>query len=616
MLIGDVPIDESNRHQVFDMLRALDTGFPGRTVAHYPEIRHPPDFYAQEAVNAYQEWMSNPCDDTLQNAYRVIGVACQIGEFDANQLAQAERLQVFGGACCLLHQTDEGIAALEKAVAIYEQHQYVGDNGTHGLQSALTELCDALANYISAIKKQDGVSVDFLEEQRSKLSRYTKQAANVFYLGDGVAPVDPSAYRIEQSEIAFFNKNHAVGSIKMGDCLLLDFEHPEKAAATHYDIGSGINSLQLIFDDMPAGMLQTRYVGAAFPPGHDNESGAESSTTNVNNVTGFLFDKNVNTFSAAIGDPYQPTDVVIGPNHQIKEAIPGRNNPDMLLSGAKLLLRPWGAPLHIALDLTVCDKRAPYLFQANEVDQLKTQWAGKNIEELYDWAKTQPESSSDRIPVCVGEIMECVQRYNVTVNHILCHLDNTVESLPIKPDAFLVHQVIQAIEQHAIHLGSEANVANQPMVDFITTQFFKINTIANTGEQYVTGDLEGLKAITYDEQPIKAIRAAHQKAMDHIVEKLDKTISDLKTYVEIDPAHRAEAIEIIRNHSISIGEGANQANQPLVDFVGTKLFVLRQDPSSNRAVYIFNRVGLNNLWRPQPAMAQTSSPQRAGRGGR
>ncbi|MES2356307.1 MAG: hypothetical protein V4568_18260 [Pseudomonadota bacterium] len=625
MLIDGVPIDEGNKDQTLERLRALGTGFPERTMVRYSTIEQPQDLPdVQQAVSAFREWKTNPSDATLKQVYDSFSIACRTGEIacaneeaDFNELAHAERLQVFGRACCSMQKPDEGIIALERAVAIYDKHQYVRGGSAGGLQSALTELCDALVNYVSAIKQHSG-NDELLEEQRRKLWKYTKQATHVFHTRDGGTPVDPSAHRVEQGEIVFFDKNHSVGMKGVADCLGFSLARPEIGAATHYDVRSAIRSLQLMFDRVLEDMPNAHTVGASFLTDNDDESlesPAGRSAINVNRLNAFLLDKKVNISSAAVGDPNQPADVVIGPNYQIKEAVPGRHNPDMALSLGKLLIMSWDKPLHIAADLTcdktVSDKRAPLLLRPEEVGSLWANGIGKQIEELYPWTKAQTGTADDSLPAFVGGLAECALQYGAAFNRILGQLRDVMDALPVKPDETLISKAVQIIKEHSIHIGSEANVANQPMIDFIKTQLFSVHTAADTGEQYVTGDLEGLKAITYDEQPINTIHAAYQKALDHIVGELDKTITTLAGSVQIDPSHREQVIQVIRSHSIAIGEGAEQANQPLVQFIQNELFKPRdfslRTSHSPGFPYAINIAGLKKLAQPRPAVLPAPS---------
>ncbi|MES2353491.1 MAG: hypothetical protein V4568_03640, partial [Pseudomonadota bacterium] len=79
----------------------------------------------------------------------------------------------------------------------YEKNEYVRADDLHGLQSALTELCDALVNHITEIKlgEQNEESVGLLEESRSKLLKYNPghlstdgiSALSTFELGEDIA---------------------------------------------------------------------------------------------------------------------------------------------------------------------------------------------------------------------------------------------------------------------------------------------------------------------------------------------------------------------------------------------------------------------------------------------
>ncbi|MES2355342.1 MAG: hypothetical protein V4568_13290 [Pseudomonadota bacterium] len=620
-------IDENNKHAIAYMLRTLDAAISERTTVDYPPIEQPQKPYVQNAMNAYHAWVNKPGIETLLEAHSVFQRAYQIDEDqidkeDSNELARAERLQIFARACHFLLKTEESIVALEKAIAIYERHQHIGSYYTHGFLSALTELCDVLVEHIKQIKKIG--PADLLDVERQELLDYTKKVTDIYYLGDGRTPVDPSAHRIEQGEMGFFDRSkHSVGTKGVEDCLWIDTSHQPKSAAVHYDIRSSIESLQLICNSAPTeDALPMSIVGAMYHADFDitsipktvDEDLAKRSGLNLNGLAEFLVGKNVNVISASIGNEFQPTDVVSGRNHEIKEAIPGCHNPDMTLAILNLLISSPNKPIHIAFDLTVSDKRAPYLFKAEEVDSLKTQFMGKPIEELYAWAKKQKTFPSNKIPMIVGSIVVGARLYETAVNHVLQQLKDTITLLPMKPDEKLVQEAIQSIYKNPIHVGSEAQIANQPLVNFIKTQFFKVNAVPDSKEQYVTADFEGLKSLThaFNPQSINAIYA-YQKALDHVVKRLDETIVGFEK-LKVDPGHRKEAIEIISNQ-ISIGDDAEQANQSLINFIKKQLFIIYQDRATGKTSYMFNRIGLKNLPYPKPLTASHPSPQHKGKGG-
>jgi len=610
-------VDENNKHAIAYHLRDLDPAIPERTTVDYPPIEQPQEPGVQYAMEIYRAWSDKQSMETLHKAHDVFKRLCQAGErridkTDSDELARAERLQIFGRACRFLLKTEDSIIALEKAIAIYERHQYIGVYHTHGLLSSRTELCDALVEDIKRLKKIG--PADLLAVQRQKLLEQTKKVTEIYYLGDGRTPIDPSAHRIEQGEMGFFNRNtHTVGTRDVEDCLWLDTLHQPKSAAAHYDIRSDIESLQPIFE--PASKdnaLPMSIVGVMYHADFDitktpktlDEDLAKRSGINLNKLAERLVGKNVNIVSASIGDESQPTNVVSGPNHEIKEAIPGRENPDMTLSILNLLISSPNKPVHIAFDLTVSDKRAPYLFSAEEVERLHSQFIGKQIEELYIWAKKQKTFPDNKIPMIVGSILAGIQLYQTAVEHVLQQLKVAVEKSHDK----VVQDAIQAIINGPIHVGSEAPICNQQLFDFVGTRFLKLNTVPDSTEQYVTADFTGLKSITdsFNPQPINAIYA-YQKAFDHVVKKLEETVAGFGK-LEIDPAHIKEATEII-SHQISIEEDPAQSNKSLINFIQKQLFITYQDRDTNETKYRFNRIGLRNLPHQKPITASHASSQ-------
>ncbi|MES2355039.1 MAG: hypothetical protein V4568_11705 [Pseudomonadota bacterium] len=623
LLVGEELVTTNYVHEIISMVRKLDRGFPERmeiTPSGIQQVAHP---YAQAATSAYQKWNETKSDEALKEAHEAFRVACEAGKNDPNEVAHAEHLQIFGRICCLMKNPEEGVLALEKSVSLYEKHQYVRGGSASGLQSALTELCKAMVDVISVKKQQQGDS-SAVEVEREKLRKYTQQATEIFYTTSGEVPIDTSAYRGEQGEVVFFKgKSVAVGTHGVHDCLAISIYHPvaDVSAVIHLDECSSVASLRKVvfeefFDQMPPATLEVSVVGASFPPGHSNKRAVEYSERNLVNLVKSIFNRRVKLVSAAIGDTHQPANIVakVQPQTaaasqlQIKEAIPGIYNPDMALGGGRYRIAKWGKPLHVALDLTVCDRRAPILLQADEVADLKNQWGKKNIEEVYDWGKTNNITTGDRLPAEIGSIMAYREQYEIAVNHIKRELDETLQSLPVAPSPSFRRDAIRIIEEHAIHVGSEAKIANQPLVDFIKHGLFKGIATSDMTQLY-TPDFAGLKAVKFDPQPIKAIRTAHERAMNYIEGKLDETIASLAGQnVVVTPEHRKQAIQTMKSHRIEIGEGADQRNQRLVNFINTELFVLRQSRHNDRS-YILNVAGLKKLGQQQSATAQASTSQ-------
>lgn len=178
----------------------------------------------------------------------------------------------------------------------------------------------------------------------------------------------------------------------------------------------------------------------------------------------------------------------------IEEKLPAKFNPDKDIANANTEL--WGKPLHIAFDLTVSEKRAAILLSAEAIEKVE-QHADKTEAEIYTMVINHQYTDS-QLPVVVEQTIILTEAYQKSLDCLLGKLNKKVEE--ITSQGFSIPKyVAKALAECPFHIGENAESANQPLVDIIEKDLFKIQ------EDKLIVHKELIKNFEFPEQPYYAL---------------------------------------------------------------------------------------------------------------
>jgi chemotaxis receptor (MCP) glutamine deamidase CheD len=511
MLLNGAPLISDEFDTVLEAMRALPSGFESRNMRSntvvYSDVTA--GLLNDEGVAAYNKKDFKSASAAFNKA-AAKSAECGDKPAMANSLSNEGTIKNMTGAGL------EAKQALEKAIAI---HLELG-HYDHLYRDAGT-LHEVLQNI--AKKQERGVLYKIFNNvpEEQEIDRTEIQAALAGIRKTALfamkhsrhLPANPEAIRVEQNEIGF-SAFRPIGTDNICSCVCVVIRDPlsKKTALAHVDSGSDIQSLQEIFDRMPANArLEARLVGACY--GDQVKMTAEQAEVSIKNmkkITEFMQKKNVNILSSDIFDAAQPRAIVVDPlSFRITEEIPDLHNPDAYI--ATELSGYTDDRMHIAFDLTQSEERAPHLvgFRKRYALQQSEREICQGIEGRVSY--------KSQIPAAIEQALLGKKDYQAATEHLIAAIDRQVEK--IRGEGFPIYSgyrdlAVKQIMDMTIHVGENAEKFNRPLTDFIENELF----YQGYGGM-MTVNVQGLRDITFAEQPYTVIEKNLQEKINKSVPK-------------------------------------------------------------------------------------------------
>jgi hypothetical protein len=316
-----------------------------------------------------------------------------------------------------------------------------------------------------------------LEEQPALLANASRRIQGA---------LEPAAMRVEEREIGF-SHTCPIGTDNVSQCLTIAVQqkppkgrpHDKTVALAHIDVETDLESLDALFERMPAGEKRVRVFGARFDKDH-------RSSKNIVNILQKLAEWDVDIISADVyGGDAGPSAAVIDPeDFSIKEAVPALENPNYAISYGHILLtgKDPTEPLLIAFDMRNGDFRAPIAFGQKEVETLhrhylekedssNSNYVAKNIPDQQSAMKKQGLYDHGLCVEHIGGVLKGYETARVVEKKILRQLapEITVEETTAEGEKYQaplknVESVFRAIEKLPVYVGENAGPLNELLI--------------------------------------------------------------------------------------------------------------------------------------------------------
>ncbi len=331
-----------------------------------------------------------------------------------------------------------------------------------------------------------------------KLKPLREKMAEIYTSMQGAA--DATAHRIEQGEMGF-SADKPIGTDNVSQCVVLMLHDPvsKKTGLAHVDIESDKKSLDLMFKRMPRNQLQARIIGARFDSDMD-------SHVNLEGVIDFLRSRDVDLLSADILNYNGPSAMVVDPKtFEVKEAVPEGPNVNRQLSNALHLFAGLEKDVHLSFDFTISPERAPLLLNQAAVAKLRDEFLGKDDVEID--AQLRFNNTFER-SVVSHNIMALRDEYLKQLAVVEAALSQRMQQfseggIALSPDAKA--QALEWVKQVPMHVGANAEAANQPLIECINTRLFNV-----VGQEAVVNPDE-MNRVKFAKQPFTVIEQQTQR---------------------------------------------------------------------------------------------------------
>ncbi len=368
--------------------------------------------------------------------------------------------------------SEHAVEMFDKAVALHQQqgHADFEYRDRDLLAGALVDTHDAY----KALGSDAGV-----EQYQKRLGEESSLLLNASRNRQAV--LDESAVRVEQREMGF-SDDCPIGTDSVSQCLTviaqagspasLTDKHDKTVGLVHIDYESDVKSLDNFFERLPEGKKQVRLVGARF----DRDV---KSVRNIVNVINKLAERDIDIISADVmgGDAGVSAVVVDPATFMIKEAVPGKKNPDFNVANAHVLLaEDVGAEaMKVAVDLRKSEGRAPILLDEDDVNILRTRYVGKDDVEMYKSLGSAGFSDKGLSLAYIKGTVEAYEEAVVESKEYVKGKANRIgveETLPggVKTTVPLVDMegMLGLVDRSAIYVGENAKAFNERHIDRIT----------------------------------------------------------------------------------------------------------------------------------------------------
>lgn len=375
-----------------------------------------------------------------------------------DDIGQAYDLLCYGMACDKGQVARQAVPFLEKSLAI-AQRKGATDIAYRAASTLYAGYVDQLDEYDRA-GPRDGKSVS---ELRAKMMHARTVAADTQYY-DMNEIIDGSALRVEQGEVGF-SAAAPIGTDNLHDCVCLIVHDPvsRKTALAHIDDNTDAASLRIIMDRMPESGLQARIIGGRFKFG----PAAIQSQRNIRKVTEFLNASNIQLLSSQVLQGEQPAAVTVNPlDFTVRDVAPGMRNPNRLLTAGKIMVAEYKEQLRIGFDLTATPERAPETLSYEEIKELRKNYFFLREEQIFK--RTNMAGTTHEILALNDSYKSALQQLTTAVDMTARKLRDSGVEIAQK-DIDSCHMVFNF---RPLYIGHDANLFNQPVVDYITQKLF------------------------------------------------------------------------------------------------------------------------------------------------
>jgi len=496
MYVDNQPFAFTTLDAAIAALEALPTAFSARTkvstVFFYANAEA--SALHNAGIEAARQGAATDDKEKLKTAGEAFNQAARKSAQSKDYVAQAYDLMNYGRTALLTGDYATAAASLEKAARLDLRagslDHFYADIGC---------LYEALHN----LSQQPHGNT---EELGRKMAAVRKKALWAVE-NENHEPVNPDAYRVEQNEIGFSDKA-PIGTDKIFQCVCVIVRDPltHKTAIAHIDYHTDINSLQKLFDRMPADRrLEVKIVGA-WQLAHGNKEFSQRAVENMKKVTDFLATKEyVDIRSTDIYNSGQPHALVIDPETgAVTEERPGRNNPDHHLANGLPPVGYMGKPLHIAFDLTQSPRRVPHLLTMKEIISIQN-YSRNTPQQIYAYFKKNGAAYTEAASA-TELISACTKAYQAATQYLIKIMDRQIaekEKTGIKIPPEKREEIINTLQNVQLHVGAGANEFNRPLEDFIRNNLF---TVPQGGDACVI-NIGGLHKVQLGAIPYEKIEA-------------------------------------------------------------------------------------------------------------
>ncbi len=476
MLIGGFPIeDDATVEEFVSRLDWLPSGFNGRTAQ--PQLGDPfkpfdqSKLYRSSGQKALEQFEKNRKDVCLTDAIELFEKALDISRKEQNKIAEAFILNDYSQACQFAENWPEALNATQQAVEIYRE-----GNFTQNLYWALGHTYYLNVRMLDKEMGSIGKIYSDLRDLRTNLAEMIdcQKGEQVHY----------DAYRVEQGEMAI-SDNELLGTDNFHACICVIAHNPQtlKTVLAHMDHGSDLSTLKEVFDEIAPDngeTLKLRIAGARFGETVSKKSSKKpgyviNSEENVRALFDFLKGQNVNIISAEIFNQTQPTSIVVDPKtFEISEQSPGRKFLDTRLVKARVSVGSQEDPLELAFDLTQSKERDPLFLSAKNIMHLRQSYGSRVETKIFK--KRIEKFHSSQAAVITHEMLNLWEEYEKQLSKISKAVEERMKHFE-EAENYEVSdreraRIQKAIESIAMGIGAYADVANEPIYNFIENDLF------------------------------------------------------------------------------------------------------------------------------------------------
>lgn len=457
-----------------------------------------PDSLYMKGFSAYKRYKIIPWKkflrDTVKNFSKAVEELKNAEERDARKLGSFQRDLAI--AYTELGDKERAIELLIQARQNFEESNdivnfYYSSDHAHNL------IMEVIIENVELKDKYSKLANDL---RKSVVSNYSYREGSL---------EDKNAYRIEQGELGFSSKEPmGTDNLQSCSCIILRDAITKKTALAHFDHGTKTDSLDLMFSRLPKNnQLESKLFGT-----RGNNWNKKTSQANLNKVSKYLKDKNVNVLSSdVLEDEEHISSLTVYPEtFEVKALSPSKNSQDKEIATFKAQLLH-DKPIRVAFDLTTTKERAPVLLTKTAVEEIRDRYLGKSDIDIYLYERDVEESKADTTYEVAKSII-ITNEYEKQFNAIATILEEKFkefEEKGLNPRGEVNRNFLNALAEAPIHIGINAEIANKPLVDFIKNDLFKYNE----KDKEATGNLSNLYNFSFPEQPFTSIEAEFSNSM-------------------------------------------------------------------------------------------------------
>lgn len=424
--------------------------------------------------------------EELEQAMEEFMAAYKLSRDANDDIGQAYDLLCYGMACDKAEVARQAVPFLEKSLVLAQKHGAT-DIAYRAASTLYAGYVDQLDEYGRASPRDEKA----ISELRVKMMHARTVAADTQYY-DMNEIIDDRALRVEQGEVGF-SASTPIGTDNLHDCVCLIVHDPvtRKTALAHIDDNTDAESLQRIMDHMPESGLQARITGGRFKFG----TAAPQSQRNIQKVAAFLNANNIQLLSSQVLEGEQPAAITVNPlDFTVRDVAPGMHNPNRLLTAGKVMVAEYKEQLRIGFDLTATPERAPETLSREEIRELR---------KLYFFLREEQIFKRTNMAGTTHEIVALNDSYTSALQQLTHAVDATVQKLRdsgveiAQKDVDSCHT---AFNFRPLYIGHDANLLNQPVVDYITQKLFVV-----APDKTCRLDYSGLHELDPPSQPFLAV---------------------------------------------------------------------------------------------------------------